>query len=260
MIFHNGKNADLNDFNIVLDNVILPRVDKVKFLGVYLDSSLSWKYHIHEVESKVSKNIGIISRLKHLLPNHILRMLYCALILPYFSYCNLVWANSCKYKIQKLILLQKKIIRIISGMHYRSHTGPIFKQIIFLKFSDINLHQQGIFMYKSMNNIFPSQFSDFINFKCNSETHTYNTRSAANIRLPKHRTRRFQFDIRYSGPKFWNTLPSILHKSLSLQTFSRKAKIYLIARYWYPLLYLCVKWSFVEFNDMFVWPIIYLLW
>ena len=99
MIFHNGKNADLNDFNIVLDNVILPRVDKVKFLGVYLDSSLSWKYHIHEVESKVSKNIGIISRLKHLLPTHILRMLYCALILPYFSYCNLVWANSCtKYK------------------------------------------------------------------------------------------------------------------------------------------------------------------
>ena len=140
-------------------------------------------------------------------------------------YCNVVWANSCKYKIQKLTLLQKKIIRIISGMHYRSHTGPIFKQIIFLRFSDINLHQQGIFMYKSMKNIFPSQFSDFINFRCNSETHTYNTRSTANI---QHRTRRFQFDIRYSGPKFWNTLPSILQKSLSLQTFSRKAKMYLM--------------------------------
>ena len=40
MIFHNGTNADLNDLNIVLDNVILPREDKVKFLGVYLDSSL----------------------------------------------------------------------------------------------------------------------------------------------------------------------------------------------------------------------------
>ena len=179
----------------------------------------------------MSKNIGIISRLKHLLPNHILRILYCALILPYFSYCNLVRANSCKYKIQKLTLLQKKIIRIISGMHYRFHTGPVFKQIIFLRFSDINLHQQDIFMYKSMNNIFPSQLSDFINFQCNSETHTYNTRSAANIHLPKHRTRRFQFDIRYSGPKFWNTLPSILQKSLSLQTFSRKAKMYLIDQF-----------------------------
>ena len=40
MIFHNETNADLNDLNIFLDNVILPREGKVKFLGVYLDSSL----------------------------------------------------------------------------------------------------------------------------------------------------------------------------------------------------------------------------
>ena len=145
-------------------------------------------------------------------------------------YCNLVWANSCKYIIQNLTLLQKKIIRIISGMHHRSHTGPVFKQIIFLRFSDINLDQQGIFMYKSMNNIFPSQFSDLINFQCNLETHTYNTRSAANTHVPKHRTQRFEFDIRYSGQKLWNTLRSILQKSLSSQTFPRKARMYLIAR------------------------------
>ena len=33
MIFHNETNADLNNLNIVLDNVILPREDKVKFLA-----------------------------------------------------------------------------------------------------------------------------------------------------------------------------------------------------------------------------------
>ena len=117
-------------------------------------------------------------------------------------YCNLVWASSCKYIIQDLTLLQKKIIRIISGMHYRSHIGPVFKQIIFLRFSDINLDQQGIFMYKSMNNIFHHNLVILSIFQCNSETHTYNTRSAANTHVPKHRARRFQFDIRYSGQNF----------------------------------------------------------
>ena len=156
-------------------------------------------------------------------------MLYCVIILPYFSYCNIIWANSCKSKIQKLIILQKKIIRIISGLHFCSHTGPVFKQLKLLKFSDINLHQQSIFMYKSINNIFPSQFSNLSHFNCNSEIHKYSTRSATQINMPKHRTRRFQYYIRYSGPKFSNSLPARLHNSRSLQAFSHTMKMYLNA-------------------------------
>ena len=45
MIFHNRKIADLNDVCVILDNVILPRVDKAKFLGIYLDSFMTWKDH-----------------------------------------------------------------------------------------------------------------------------------------------------------------------------------------------------------------------
>ena len=231
MIFHNGKRFCVNDICIRIDNTALPRVDKTKFLGVYLDSSLSWKYHISEVESKVSKSIGIISKIKHLLPDFILRMLYCALVLPYLNYCNLIWANTYKTNLQKIIGLQKKIIRIISRAQFNDHTTPLFEKLKLLKFTDINLHQQSTFMYKSINNIFPTQFNDKFCFQRNSEIHNYNTRSASQIHLPQTRTQKFQFDIRYSGPKYWNSLPTTLQDSLSFYTFSRKVKKKLISSY-----------------------------
>ena len=42
--------------------------DHVKYLGVLLDSHLSWKYHIDNVELKISRIIGVIARLRHLVP------------------------------------------------------------------------------------------------------------------------------------------------------------------------------------------------
>ena len=48
--------------------------------------------------------------------------LYCTFILPYINYGILIWGNTCKVYLDKLIKLQKWAIRKISNSHYRSHT------------------------------------------------------------------------------------------------------------------------------------------
>ena len=40
----------------------------VKYLGVLIDSNLTWKYHTDNISSKISKAIGIIARLRHFVP------------------------------------------------------------------------------------------------------------------------------------------------------------------------------------------------
>lgn len=40
----------------------------VKYLGVIIDSNLTWKYHIDNIAHKISKGIGIIARLRHFVP------------------------------------------------------------------------------------------------------------------------------------------------------------------------------------------------
>ena len=73
-----------NNYPVKLDNMPIEQVLKTKFLGIYVDDKLSWKHHIHEVENKVARSIGIITKMRSLFPDSVLRSLYCSLILPYF--------------------------------------------------------------------------------------------------------------------------------------------------------------------------------
>ena len=42
------------------------------------------------------------------MPVSVLSMLYCTLILPYYQYCNIVWASDYPTNLYKLYMLQKR--------------------------------------------------------------------------------------------------------------------------------------------------------
>ena len=78
--------------DIILDNTKLDRVTKTKFLGVIIDENLTWKNHIDGITKTISRNIGMINKLKFFfVPERILRTLYCTLVLPYINYGILIW-------------------------------------------------------------------------------------------------------------------------------------------------------------------------
>jgi len=72
----------LDDCKFKIDGLEVSRIQATKFLGVLVDEELSWSNHINAVCKKSLENIYIIYRVKHLLENNHLYMLYCSLILP----------------------------------------------------------------------------------------------------------------------------------------------------------------------------------
>ena len=57
-------------------------------------------------------------------------MLYYSLIYPYFYYCNTVWASTYKTNLRRLVILQKRIIRIINKSHFNAHIQtPSLKEL-----------------------------------------------------------------------------------------------------------------------------------
>src|SRR6218665_1143286 len=86
---------------LVIDNTEIPQVNSVKFLGIYVDQHLTWKIHLENVASKISKNIGIISRIAYLIPTNVRLTLYYSLIYPYIAYCNIIWASNYKSRLYR---------------------------------------------------------------------------------------------------------------------------------------------------------------
>lgn len=99
---------------------------------------INWKSHISHVQRKVSQSISVINMAKHALNEKSLWILYCSLVLPYFTYCAEVWGNNCKIALHPLVILQKKVIRIIHIVGYRENANLLFENSKLLKIKDID--------------------------------------------------------------------------------------------------------------------------
>ena len=85
MISSNQKNA----LDIKIRETILTKVSTVKFLGVTLDENLTFKLHVNEVTSNISKSVGVVRRLHCQLPANIMVKLYYSLVYSHLTYALL---------------------------------------------------------------------------------------------------------------------------------------------------------------------------
>ena len=108
MVFHTVQ-KHIQYPNLSIDNNIIEQVNQFNFLGLILNSHLTWHNHMDHISNKISRVIGIMYRLKHIYPQSVLQMLYNALIVPHFTYCLLVWGSNI-YDGHRLHLIQKRVL------------------------------------------------------------------------------------------------------------------------------------------------------
>ena len=62
-----------------------------KPLGIMIDQTLKWDTHVKYICKKINPKIGLIHRLRKILPIKVLSTLYLTLIQPHIDYCISVW-------------------------------------------------------------------------------------------------------------------------------------------------------------------------
>ena len=124
MIF-TARNKISTDLDIKINEVCIERVYETKFMGVLVESQLTWKQHIDYTCKKLSKCIGILSKTRKKLRRPSLLTLYYSFAYPYLFCCNQVWGNNYPTVLNKLLLVQKKLVRMITCSPFRAHTEPL---------------------------------------------------------------------------------------------------------------------------------------
>ena len=154
-VFHRGKRKI--DFDTPsLNHISLKRVKFTKFLGVIIDDQLKWSNHILYIKNKIAKGFGIILRARKFFNRKTLQNLYHSFIFPYLIYCVEIWGSASDAHLLPLILLQKKIVRVISFSPYLAHTKEIFLKLNILLFKDLVVHRIGIQMFKNNVGFLPN--------------------------------------------------------------------------------------------------------
>ena len=230
VVFHPPQKALPYNIEIAINGKKLSNASNTKYLGVFIDSHLNWKNHVSNLAKKVKRNIGVLSKLRHLTNSQLLNNLYYSLIYPFFLYGIMAWGNTYATTCRPLYILQKKVIRIITKSKYDDHTDPLFKAMNILKLEDLIFYCNAIFMYNFHNNNLPKTFHSYC--RKVSESHQYNTRlaSKSSVMLPKARTNYGKFNIRYKGAEVWNSIKDEF-KALSKRLFKNRMKNSLLHNY-----------------------------
>ena len=123
-LLHNSLKETSAQFVIFHHNIKLKVDDKeikekhsIKYLGVFIDCHLNWKYHIHELSKKISRGIGILSKLSHSVNSSTPVQVYYFIIYSHLIYGIIVWAITYHSNIQSLIILQKK--KLCVSLHFQ---------------------------------------------------------------------------------------------------------------------------------------------
>jgi ribonuclease P/MRP protein subunit RPP40 len=145
------------------NNLSLKNYDnQVKFLGLHIDKNLTWGSHVDYISSRLSRVIFLIKKLTNCVEQNYVRTAYFSFFQSIFRY-GLIFYGNCS-RIDEILILQKKILRIMSGASFMDHCKPFF---IKLKIQTIiNLYIFDLVIYSLKN---PTIIKNI--------AHNYNTRT-----------------------------------------------------------------------------------
>lgn len=168
----------------------------LKYLGILIDETLTWKNHIEYTTTKIRKLIYKFYQLRHILPLKTLRMVYFSLVESIICYGIVIWGNAGGTIMSALYVAQKYIIKIMLFKNKRFPTQELFQESSLLTLEQLYIKSIIRFM---MN----------YSYYKNNLNHQINTRTAArhDVLLPSVRCTVAQKHIGYVGPKIYNILP-----------------------------------------------------
>ena len=217
-----------NDLLISIQNTPLERKSEGKFLGIIIDEKLNFRSHINSVIKKISKWTGILCKIKDYIPINILCNLYYAFIYPHLNYGILAWGSTYCMYLLPIEILQKRIIRIITGSPYLAHTSPLFRDRAMLKIKDIYSLHCILYIYNVLNTDKYPSVKEYIHSL--QPNHSHNTRSTTLLR-PYPRIEKFTKSSIYHSMTLWNALPNALKTVRTFSLLKQKYKLYLIEQY-----------------------------
>ena len=94
--------ASQDNNRVTMKGQAIPRVKAHNHLGLKVTSTLSWSEHIRRTRAKCAQRVGMIRKIRHLLPNHVLKRIYVAQVRSVMEYGCAVWSRDNISMLQKL--------------------------------------------------------------------------------------------------------------------------------------------------------------
>ena len=181
----------------------IERVSKHKILGVIVDEKLSWEPHIDKLCKTLSRNIFLLSKLKHLIRSEYCKLFFNAHIKSHFEYASTIWDQCDAVHFNRVNSLFSRALKLLSPDP--NNLTDRLKDLKMLSLRQTLNVKKCVFVHKILNHNAPSYLTNL--FQQYIQQHKHNTRNSS-ARLPLPRLDLNKSSVIFSGLLLWNSLPT----------------------------------------------------
>ena len=212
-LLFSGKKSVPNLPSLFMLGREIERKNQTKFLGLVLDDALSWKPHIEAAANKISRMIGVLSKIRTNLTVESSKLIYYSFVHSHMRYGLVYWQAAAGIYLNRISLLNKRAIRLITASPRLEHTNPLFRKCGILKFEDLCSLELAKFIHRDL--IYGNHFV----LETHAHRHTYSTRGRLNLVLPQTQTNLAHKFVTFAGVSLYNNLPDTLKSCEDLVSF-----------------------------------------
>ena len=188
------KNKPKTHITITHQNKQIITTPSTKFLGIYINDTMTWKNHIEYTLPKLSAACYAMRTIKQYMSLATLKKVHFANFNSIMNYGLPFWGTS-PYSI-KIFRMQKRIVRIMMSCSKMVSCRDLFRKLRILPLMSQYILTLIIFLIKNNSK-----------FTVNSEIHNINTRQHTNFHYPITNLTGYQQGIYCSGVRVYNKLP-----------------------------------------------------
>ena len=175
----------------------------IKYLGVIINQHLTWHDHIEQLQSKIAKRLGVLKRIKHLLPDNARRIYVSTMVISILEYASIVLGDkNDKVLMDSIQVLQNKAAKLVLDRATHFSSTQALLDLNWINLSTRRLMQRCLFMHNFNND---SERNSMITR--GSNYHSHNTRSKETIRSIRSNTNWGLLRSFSSAFTDWNSLP-----------------------------------------------------
>lgn len=212
---------------IFIDGASIGQVDTCKFLGVTVDDGLTFKSHIENVCTKVSRGCGLMYRMSNLVPLSVLKILYSTIIYPHLTYGVEIWGSSARTQLRRLRSLQNRSIKFLRTADSQT-IGSVFVNNHLFTLEEIHKLFTLLRFFKYLQDPYFFLFSELQEVQTN---HNHNTRFIRNHNLivSSIRTSSYFNSFIYQGVNYFNELPNEIKELENIVKIKKSLKQHIMS-------------------------------
>lgn len=223
-----AKNKKISDFQpLEINKLEINKSDSEKYLGLILDSGLTWKLHISKIRSKLTSLNGALRRIVRNLPLNVRHTIYNSLVKTHIDYLIEIWGAAAKSNLKILQTAQNKLIKTLFNYDYLTPSVQLYKNVKLMNIDNTFKYFTCILIRKILTN----DIRTGITFKTKAQhTQLKRLRNANNIILRSPRTNYGKNNIYFQSAQIYNKLPNNIKEAKTLNTFKNLLKIHLLGK------------------------------